>query len=60
MSNRAKDNYEEYYEIIKVIGIEGFGCVYKGKEKETNELRAIKVMDKEKIKEDLLIQYEIK
>ena len=60
MSERTKQNYEEYYEIIKVIGIGGYGCVHKGRERKTKELRAIKVMDKEKIKEDLLTQYEIK
>ena len=60
MSERSKQNYKAYYEIIEVIGIGGYGCVYKGKERKTKELRAIKVIDKKTIKEDLLIQYEIK
>ena len=59
MSERSKQNYEEYYETIKVIGIGGYGCVYKGREKKTKEMRAIKVMSLEKIKEELLSQYEI-
>ena len=58
MSERVKQNYEEYYEIIKVIGIGGYGCVYKGKEKKSKEMRAIKVMSLEKIKLDLSSQYE--
>ena len=60
MSERSKKNYEEYYEKIDVIGVGGYGCVYKGREKETKELRAIKVMSLEKIKENLLLQYERK
>ena len=50
MIERTKQSYEEYYEILKVIGIGGYGCVYKGRDKKTKELRAIKVMDIEKIK----------
>ena len=57
MLERSKDNYEEYYEILKVIGTGGYGCVYKGRDKETKELRAIKVMSIEKIEENLLSQY---
>ena len=60
MLDRSKKNYEDYYEIIKVIGVGGYGCVYKGREKKTKELRAIKVMSKEKIKENLRFQYERK
>ena len=59
MSERSKQNYEEYYEPIEEIGIGGFARVYKGREKKTKEMRAIKVMSLEKIKEELLSQYEI-
>ena len=60
MSDRTKKNYKEYYDIIEVIGIGGYGCAYKGIEKATKELRAIKVKSLEKIKENLLSQYEVK
>ena len=60
LSGRIYQNYEEYYEKIDVIGIGGYGCVYKGRDKETKELRAIKVISIEKIKENLRFQYEIK
>ena len=58
MSDRIKTNYEEYYEIIKLIDSGAYGHVYKGREKSTKELRAIKVISLEKIKENLLSQYE--
>ena len=58
MNERSKQNYKDYYETIEVIGIGGYGCVYKGREKKTKELRAIKVINIEKIKEKLLSQYE--
>ena len=57
MSDRTKKDYKEYYEIIDDIGFGGFGYVYKGREKETKELRAIKVMSLEKIEDSLLSQY---
>ena len=44
MSDRTKKDYKEYYEIIEFIGSGGNGYVCKGREKETKELRAIKVM----------------
>jgi len=57
MSDRTKENYEEYYEVIEVIGIGGYGCVYKGREKKTKELRAIKVISLEQIKDNLISEY---
>ena len=54
--NRSNKNYEDYYEIIKGIGSGGYGIVYKGREKKTNELRAIKVMDLNKIREILMFE----
>ena len=57
MDERAKKNYEEYYVISKVIGQGAFGIIYKGKEKGKDELRAIKVIDLEKIKENLILKF---
>ena len=57
MDERIKQNYKNYYDIIDVIGNGGFGIIYKGKIKNTNDLRAIKVMNFDKIKECLLIKY---
>ena len=58
MSNRTKENYEEYYEIIKIIDSGAYGHVYSGREKTTKELRAIKVISLEKLQENLSYQYE--
>ena len=58
MTERTKQNYEEYYEPLEIIGTGGYGYVYKGRDKNTKELRAIKVLDIEKIEEDLSSQYE--
>ena len=49
MEERNNQNYELYYDIIEVIGNGSFGCVYKGREKKTNELRAIKFINIELI-----------
>ena len=59
MNERIKKNYKEYYEIIEVIGIGGYGCVYKGRDKNTKEMRAIKVMSIETIRGNLAFKYEI-
>ena len=60
MDERIKDDYKKYYDIIGIIGRGSYGFVYKGKVKLTNELRAIKVIDLDIIKQNLLEQYEIK
>ena len=57
MSDRTKKNYKEYYEIIEVIGSVAYGLVYKGRDKITKELRAIKVISLEKLQENLSYQY---
>ena len=57
MSDRIKENYKEYYEIINLIDSGAYGHVYKGREKLTKELRAIKVISLEKIEDNLLSQY---
>jgi len=57
MSDRIKDDYKKYYYIDKVIGSGGYGNVYLGKDKETQELRAIKVMNINEIKNGLKSEY---
>ena len=54
MTERANQNYEDYYEIIKGIGNGGFGTIYKRREKNKDGLRAIKVMDINKIRENIM------
>ena len=49
MTERIKDDYTKYYDLGKVIGNGGFGIVYEGMEKKTKELRAIKVINLNKI-----------
>ena len=58
MDERTKKNYKEYYEVLNPIERGAFEIVYKGKEKGKDELRAIKVIDLQKIKENLIDQYE--
>ena len=57
MFDRIKTNYEEYYEKIEPIDSGAYGYVYKGREKSTKELRAIKVISLGKIEDNLLSQY---
>ena len=47
---RQNKDFREYYEIIKIIGQGTYGSVYKAKLKNTNEYRAIKMIDINKIK----------
>ena len=43
MSESSKQNYKDYYDIDNdPIGNGAYGFVYKGKEKKSKELRAIK------------------
>ena len=59
MVDRISQNFRQYYDILgEAIGKGGFGCVYKGKEKKTNKLRAIKIIDKSQIIGDLLYYYD--
>ena len=58
MEERIKQSYKEYYEPIEIIGTGGYGYIYKGRDKKTKELRAIKIIDIEKIEENLSSQYE--
>ena len=46
MENNINEDYKELYEIIgNRIGKGSFGAVYKARDKETKEMRAIKIMD---------------
>ena len=45
---KEEEDFRNYYDIIKKIGEGGFGIVYEAKIKNTEELRAIKVIDKKK------------
>ena len=54
MEERLNQDYKKYYKILDGIGSGAFGMVYKGIEIETNELRAIKVIQLDKIKESIL------
>ena len=58
MTERANQNYEDYYEIIKGIDGGGFGAIYKGREKNKDGLRAIKIMDINKIREKIMYEIE--
>ena len=53
-------NVTEYYEVLKKIGEGGFAKVYKVKEKETGEIRAMKEVDKSKIHDIKYFKTEIK
>ena len=50
-----EQNYKKYYKIIKRIGQGGFGTVYEAINIKTDEKRAIKIFDKQRIREDLKI-----
>ena len=46
-------NFRDYYDLGEKIGEGGFGVVYKAKVKGTNEQRAIKLVDKNTIKDNI-------
>ena len=48
----------EYYDWIEIIGNGGFGCVFKAKNKKTNEYRAIKII-KDELKESFINEVNI-
>ena len=56
MAERIKKNYKDFYDIIgDYLGMGAFGVVYKAKLKNNeNELRAIKLIDLDKIREGLI------
>ena len=53
MEERPNQDYRKYYKIIEAIGNGAFGIVNKGIEIKTNELRAIKVIQLDRIKESI-------
>ena len=61
MKERIKEDYTKYYDIKKIIGKGAFGYVYKGKLKgKKDEYRAIKVIDLDIIRENLIYEYDTK
>ena len=54
MKSIRKEDYKKYYKIIKNIGSGGFGNVFKASKKDTGEIRAIKTIDKKRIREDYM------
>ena len=52
-----EEDYNKYYEKGHKIGEGGFGKVYGGVKKDTNEKRAIKIIDKEKIRADYMKEF---
>ena len=59
MKERKNEDYNKYYENLNIIGQGAYGKVYKGVEKETKELRAIKIMDLNRMRENLLNYFEL-
>ena len=53
MEGRSSHDFREYYKILEGIGSGAFGIVYKGIEIKTKELRAIKVIQLDKLKESI-------
>ena len=51
------NDFSSNYELVEKIGEAGFAVVYKGKLKGTDELRAIKIFDKNKIKSTFKRKY---
>ena len=54
-NSRTKEDYKNYYEILKRIGGGGFGNIYEAKDKNTNEKKALKIIDKDRMKSKLMI-----
>ena len=51
---RYEEDFRKFYEVLGKLGEGEFGTVYKSKSKNTQELRAIKVIDINKIISDFL------
>ena len=58
MEERSKKDFRTYYDILSIIDCGAYGNVFKGKEKNSNELRAIKMMDFNKMKESFSLIYD--
>ena len=50
MDERTSHDYRKYYNILEIIDSGASGIVFKGKEIKTNEERAIKVIQLDRIK----------
>ena len=59
MNKKSKRGFRKYYDNLEVIGNGNFGIVYKGRNKKTNKFRAIKVIQLDKLKENILSNIEI-
>ena len=62
---RINQNYTKYYEIIKEkkgkkvkLGTGGYGIIYEAKDKKTGQKKAIKIMDKDRIRNDLMNKFD--
>jgi len=55
--NNKEEDYRNKYEILNLIAKGGYGEVYKAKIKKTGELRAIKLISKVNIKQNLRNEY---
>ena len=53
---RQKEDYNNYYLIGKELGRGGFGIIYNALNKQTNEEKALKVMEKKSVEEYLNLQ----
>ena len=51
-----KEDYHKYYERGEVLGQTPFGSIYKGKDKNSKEEKAIKIMEKSSVEADLRAQ----
>ena len=51
---RLREDFRKYYEIEKQVGTAKFAVVYKGKDKITNELRAIKIFNKKNVRKEYM------
>jgi len=54
MEKRSSHDYRKYYENLEVKGNGAFGIVYKGREIKSKELRAIKIIQLDKLKGKIL------
>ena len=59
MEDRTKQDYNLYYEKLEKIGSGNFGDVFKAKLRENNELRAIKIIDLNDMKQKLSLALHI-
>ena len=52
--NKINDDYEKYYEIGELIGRGHYGKVFKVRKKQTNEIRAIKIIEIDNNKDEFM------